>query len=146
MNKTQIESYLLVAVQFACAVFFFYFVLSTPLSLLSIFLITLAIANALWSIFTMHIGNFRLQPIPKDEAKLITTGPYRFMRHPMYGSVLIGMLGIAISMDTWFGYTVWTVLFVDLLIKLRFEEKLLLERFSEYKEYIKRTKKLLPFL
>ena len=146
MNKIQIESYILVAVQFLCAVFFFYFVLSTPLSLLSIILITVADTDALWSIFTMHFGNFRLQPIPKDEAKLIMTGPYRFIRHPMYGAVLLGMLGIAISMDTWLGYAVWAVLFTDLYIKLRFEEKLLLEKFSEYAEYMKRTKKLLPFL
>ena len=146
MNKIQVESYILTFVQFLCAVFFFFFALSTPLGLISIILITVAIANALWAVFTMHIGNFRFQPIPKEEIILITSGPYRFSRHPMYGSVLLAMLGVAISMDTWFGYAAWCILFINLYIKLRFEEKLLLEKFSEYKEYMKRTKKILPFL
>jgi protein-S-isoprenylcysteine O-methyltransferase Ste14 len=146
MNKIQIESYLLVTVQFLCAVFFFYFALSTPFGLLSIILVTGAIAIALWSVFTMHFGNLRLQPIPKDDAKLITGGPYRFIRHPMYTAVLLGMLGIAINIDLVLGYGVWIVLCIDLYVKLHFEEKLLLEKFSEYKEYMRRTKRLLPFL
>jgi len=146
MNKIQIESYLLVTVQFLCAVFFFYFTLSTPFGFPSVILITCAFAIALWSIFTMHFGNFRLQPIPKDEVKLVTGGPYQFVRHPMYTSVLLGMFGIAINMNSALGYGVWIVLFIDLYVKLRFEEKLLLEKFSEYQEYMKRTKQLLPFL
>jgi protein-S-isoprenylcysteine O-methyltransferase Ste14 len=146
MNKIQTESYLLVTVQFLCAVFFFYFILGTPLSLLSITLISISIAIALWAVLTMHFGNFRIQPIPKDEAELITSGPYRFARHPMYLAVLLALLGIALSMNSLLGYLVWLILFIDLFIKLRFEEKLLIEKFPEYRNYMKRTRRLLPFL
>ncbi len=146
VNKIEIESFILVTVQFLCIVFFFYFALATPLSLLSIIIITIAIAVALWSIFTMHFGNLRIQPIPKDDAKLVMNGPYRFIRHPMYTAVLLGMLSIAISINSLLAYAVWLILLIDLYIKLRFEEKLLIGKFPEYQEYMKKTSRLLPFL
>lgn len=146
MQKVQIESYSLVAVQFLCAGILIYDVLSLPLTVLPITMITAAIAIALWSVFTMRIGNIRIQPIPKTDAQLISSGPYRFARHPMYAAVLLAMLGLAITINSIFGYSVWIVLCIDLLLKLRFEEKLLMVRFPEYREYMDRTKKLLPFL
>jgi protein-S-isoprenylcysteine O-methyltransferase Ste14 len=129
VRKIEIESYILVTVQFLCIVFFFYFALATPLSFLSIIIITVAIAVALWAIFTMHFGNFRIQPIPKDDAKLVMGGPYKFIRHPMYAAVLLSMLGIALSINSFLAYTVWVILLIDLYVKLHFEEKLLKEKF-----------------
>ncbi|MFI5264772.1 MAG: methyltransferase family protein [Candidatus Kapaibacterium sp.] len=146
MEKLQIKSYLLVTVQFLCAVFFFYFIGATPLTLFPVILITAGIAIALWAMLTMRFGNITVNPIPKDEAKLVMKGPYAFIRHPMYAAVLIAMLGIAINIETWLAYGVWIILFVDLLVKMRFEERLLREKFSEYPEYIKRTKKVLPWI
>lgn len=94
----------------------------------------------------MHISNLRFSPIPKSSAPLITNGPYRFIRHPMYTAALFGMLGIAININALIGYGVWIVLLIDILIKLRFEEELLMEKFPEYQEYMNSTKALLPFV
>ena len=145
MQKLQIQSYLLVTIQFFCAVFFFYFVGTVTLTLLPVIMITAGIAIALWAMLTMRMGNFTVNPIPKEEAKLVTSGPYAFIRHPMYVAVLIAMLGIALNIHTVLGYGVWIILLIDLLVKLRFEEKLLLGKFPEYQQYRRRTKRLLPF-
>jgi protein-S-isoprenylcysteine O-methyltransferase Ste14 len=146
MQKEQIESFILVGVQFLCALFFFTFVGAAPLTLFPVILITSGIAIGLWAILTMRFGNFTVNPIPKDEAKLVTSGPYGFIRHPMYAAVLIAMLGIAINISSWLGFGIWIVLLIDLLIKIRFEEKLLLGKFSEYEEYMKRTKRIFPWI
>jgi protein-S-isoprenylcysteine O-methyltransferase Ste14 len=146
MKKIQIKSYALVIIQFICAGILLYFAFPLPLTLLPVTLITLAVAIALWAMLTMRMGNFTIIPIPKQEAKLITNGPYRFARHPMYASVLLALLGVVILINTWIGYTIWVLLFIDLYMKLRFEEKLLIEKFPEYEEYMKRTKRLLPYI
>jgi len=146
METQRIQSYILVAVQFLCAVFFFYFVGAAPLTLIPVIMITAAIAIALWAILTMRVGNITVSPIPKEEAKLVMSGPYVFIRHPMYAAVLIAMLGIAINIDSPLGYSVWVILLLDLLIKMKFEEKLLLGKFPEYEQYLKRTKRVLPWI
>ena len=140
------ESYALVAVQFLSAAILIYLTLHVPLNLFAIIMITIAIAVALWAILAMRMGNFRINPIPKEKAKLVTNGPYNFIRHPMYAAVLIAMIGIAINTGTWFSYILWFVLFIDLYMKMQFEEKLLLMKFSEYEKYMRRTKRFLPFL
>jgi len=146
MHKIQAESFALIALQFLCIGILVYLTLGISLSLVPVIMITLAVGIGLWSILTMRFGNFRIQPLPKKEAKLVTSGPYRFIRHPMYSAVLLGMLGITINIGSWIGYIIWLVLVIDFTVKLRFEEKLLIEKFSEYREYMKRTSRLLPFL
>ena len=146
MQKVQIESYILVTIQFFCAVTLIYLAFSFPLTLITVILLTIAVGIGIWSILIMQVGNFTVTPIPKQDAKLIMAGPYRFMRHPMYTAVILAMLGLAIQIHSMTSYIIWTVLVIDLLIKLRFEEKLLVEKFSEYKEYMKRTKRLVPRL
>ena len=146
MNKIQAESYSLVSLQFLCIGILIYLTLGIPLGLISVILLTIGIAIGLWAVLTMRFGNFNIQPLPKAEAKLVTSGPYRFIRHPMYSAVLVGMLGVALNSNSWLAYIIWLILLLDLSIKLRFEEKLLIERFPEYREYMKRTSRLLPFL
>ncbi|MDP4220144.1 MAG: isoprenylcysteine carboxylmethyltransferase family protein [Bacteroidota bacterium] len=146
MQKLETESYAMVGVQFLCIALLIYFLLGVPLAILTVIMITVATGLGLWAIFTMRFGNIRIQPVPKEDAQLISGGPYRLMRHPMYAAVLLAMLGVAINIGTWYSYVIWIILLLDLLIKLRFEEKLLLGKFPEYREYMKHTKRLLPWL
>ena len=144
MQRKEIKANVLVSVQFLCALFLVYSTFSVALAVIPAMMIAVAVVIGIWSVLTMLIGNLRFNPIPKTSAKLIMNGPYRFVRHPMYLAALIGMLGIAININSWVGYSVWTILVIDILIKLRFEEELLSEKFPEYQEYLKRTKILLP--
>ena len=146
MQKKEIKANVLVSVQFLCALFLVYNTLSVVLAIIPAMMIAVAILIGVWSVLTMRIGNLRFNPIPKTSAKLIMSGPYRLIRHPMYTAALFGMLGVALNINTPIGYSVWVVLLIDILIKMHFEEELLSEKFPEYREYVKHTERLLPFL
>lgn len=78
--------------------------------------------------------------------KLIQSGPYKYIRHPIYTGMMFGLVGTVLVLGE-----IWVVimLFVScfaLVLKSRSEEKLLISRFSEYGQYIAKSKSFLPFL
>ncbi len=85
-------------------------------------------------------------PYPKDDARLIDTGPYALVRHPMYSGGFVLGLGWALSVRSWLtvGYVV--VLFVFLDLKSRREETWLADRYPDYGSYQRRVRRLVPFL
>jgi protein-S-isoprenylcysteine O-methyltransferase Ste14 len=85
-------------------------------------------------------------PYPKDDATLIDTGPFAFVRHPMYSGGIVLGLGWALAVRSWLtvGYVV--VLFVFLDLKSRREERWLADRYPNYGSYQRRVRRLVPFL
>jgi protein-S-isoprenylcysteine O-methyltransferase Ste14 len=85
-------------------------------------------------------------PYPGDHAKLIVTGPYSLVRHPMYSGGILMAFGWAILVHSWLtlGYAVLLILFLD--VKSRREERWLCENFADYSAYQKRIRKLMPFI
>jgi len=82
----------------------------------------------------------------KENLKLVTTGPYAFVRHPIYGGMLLAMLGSAIGQSVF--WLLPLIAYGPFFIRnaLR-EEKLFSGQFPElYRAYEKRTKMLLPFV
>lgn len=106
--------------------------LPSPLTLLFLMLST---ALALWVIGYNKIGNWSVLPSPKKDAALITTGPYYFMRHPMYLSVMMGCLSGVLHNQSLTAFFAWLTLVIILNIKTRYEERLLSMHFKEYKQY-----------
>jgi len=100
----------------------------------------------LLAIVTMKLNNLRVQPIPKPDAELISSGIYNYIRHPMYSSVLLLMLPFVVSTPETISFVLYCLLITTLIIKLRYEEHLLLQKFPSYSEYMKRTYRLIPFL
>ena len=100
----------------------------------------------LWAIGTMGIGNFNVTPDVKHRARLVTGGPYRYIRHPMYTALLMGSLSLVLDAFSLLRLALWLVLFVDLLVKLNYEERLLSQELEGYSTHIQRTKRLIPFL
>lgn len=83
----------------------------------------------------------------KEDHELVTSGPYRYVRHPMYSGGLIACLGSAMVC----GGGAWIFLFVILgglfLWRVGAEDKLMARQFpKEFPDYKKRTKKLIPFV
>ncbi len=95
----------------------------------------------------MRIGRFNIQPEVKTEAKLITKGPYKLIRNPMYsGLLLVFGAGLFESFQL-IEVSVFVILTVVLLIKIKLEEKYLLLKFGErYSDYKKTSSRLLPYI
>lgn len=90
--------------------------------------------------------NLTVFPRPKEQARLVETGAYRFVRHPVYSGVLGMAFGWAFWVHGWLtiAYAVILLLFLDL--KSRREEQWLQEKFPGYAAYRLRVRKLIPFI
>jgi protein-S-isoprenylcysteine O-methyltransferase Ste14 len=79
--------------------------------------------------------------------KLSTSGPYRWIRHPLYSFGTLFFLSFALMADSWFIAAMAILAIFMLSIRLPNEEAHLIEKFGdEYREYIKRTGRYLPKL
>ena len=79
--------------------------------------------------------------------QLVTHGIYKYVRHPSYTGSILFWPGFTLLLNSVIGFIVMLLLIVLILIRLPFEEKMLLRAFGQqYVEYMKRTKKLIPFL
>lgn len=144
MRITGAKSSVLVLIQFACIVF----LMATTnwrASYPALFILFSGSLLLLWAVFTMRKSKLRVLAEPAQGARLITSGPYRWIRHPMYTSLIICMLSTIVLAPTFLRVLIWLALVVVLYIKLTFEESLLLERFPEYTLYQLNSYKLFPF-
>jgi protein-S-isoprenylcysteine O-methyltransferase Ste14 len=82
----------------------------------------------------------------KQEPDLVTNGPYRAIRHPIYTGLILGMLGTALA-TTLFGLIVAAVLTGFFVYSAVREERFLTSQFpGEYPAYLRSTKMLIPFV
>jgi len=104
------------------------------------------IALGIWGILIMRVSDFNIQPEVKSSS-LITTGPYKWIRNPMYVAVILFYLPIVIKHFKWINSLVFMALLITLLLKIKSEEEFLLERFGkDYSDYKKETKRFIPFI
>jgi protein-S-isoprenylcysteine O-methyltransferase Ste14 len=108
--------------------------------------IATAVLLLLWGVASMRRSRLRVTPIPAKDASLVTSGPYRFIRHPMYTSVLLGSVGLLVMDFGLLRLALLMLLILVLSLKLRFEEALLSRLFPDYPEYMRRTRMLIPFI
>jgi len=140
-----LKSFLFVFVQFLCIVVIVLFSDVLKLKLLNIIFIALFLLLGIWAIFVMK-NNFNIAPDINENSNLITKGPYKYIRHPMYLSVLGSMLFLIINNFNYITIIFGLILLLDLILKLSFEEKIFSNRFPEYSDYKKHTKKLIPYI
>lgn len=99
-------------------------------------------------ILSMKYHGFRINvfPDPGKNQVLITSGPYRYVRHPMYTSVIFITLIWILNEFSVIRLIVWIILVAVLHFKSEYEEKLLCEHFDEYRNYKLQTYKLIPYV
>jgi protein-S-isoprenylcysteine O-methyltransferase Ste14 len=85
-------------------------------------------------------------PYPKDEATLVTTGPYRLVRHPIYSGLIFAALGWALLRNGWLTLVYALILFIFFDIKSRREEQWLRQKYHDYAAYQQRVRKLIPLI
>ena len=109
-------------------------------------LLLLGALFGLWAIRHNRGDNFHIRPDLKEGCELITTGPYRFVRHPMYTSVMLMTLALAVAAPIYMEWSSLALLIVVLALKAVREERLWCEGSEEYKVYMKKTKRFIPFI
>ncbi len=144
MTNHQLYPKLLVFLQFALIGLMLLFLQGVSFIGILIFLI-----GAIVGIFALNhnkLGNFNIQPKMKENAKLITTGIYSYIRHPMYLSVLLMMLGVFVGSPSMVEAIFFILLTLVLVLKAKKEEAIWSSETQEYIEYKKRTKLFIPFI
>ncbi len=99
---------------------------------------------AVWA--RVHLGrNWSQAVMIKQDHELITTGPYRFVRHPIYTGILTGFLGVAVATTQVRGLLALALISAALWTKLRLEEKWMESHFgATYAAYAQRVPALVP--
>jgi protein-S-isoprenylcysteine O-methyltransferase Ste14 len=83
----------------------------------------------------------------KEDHELVRTGPYRWVRHPIYSGLLLGFVGTAISLSEWRGVAAVILAIFALLLKIRLEERWMIETFGNaYLRFRAEVKALIPFV
>ena len=105
----------------------------------------LAVALLLWARLTFGRRSFRVVATP-TEGGLVTSGPYRYIRHPIYASMWF--LGGACILSH---LTLWTAmsgaaLVTTGVVRIYCEEKLVAQKYPEYTDYASRTWRMVPYV
>ncbi len=100
-----------------------------------------------WAVCTLG-PFFRTVIVVLKDQPIIKTGPYKWIRHPSYTGAILIFSGLAITLGNLIGLIIVNVLVsTGYYLRILIEEQVLLSSFGqEYMDYIKETKKLVPFI
>lgn len=105
----------------------------------------LAVALTVWARLTFGSRSFHAAANP-TAGGLITTGPYRLIRHPIYTAVCIfGWSGILTHWSL-INALLGVLLFVGAVSRMLCEEHLIMEAYPEYRDYAQATKRMVPYI
>jgi protein-S-isoprenylcysteine O-methyltransferase Ste14 len=118
---------------------------SLALEIVGTVLLVSGLALAVWA--RVYLGrNWGMPMTQKQEPELVTSGPYQYVRHPIYSGILLATLGTALATNL-----VWLIVLVVIgayfIYSAKVEEGLMTDQFpSVYPGYMARTKMLIPFV
>ncbi|MBN1633384.1 MAG: isoprenylcysteine carboxylmethyltransferase family protein [Ignavibacteria bacterium] len=114
-------------------------------NIIFIILMFTAVFPSLWAVFHMR-DKIRFTPAPSKGAKLITAGPYKYIRHPMYATVIsVALLWIFIDFS-FLRLVVYLFIIINMIVKIYYEENILINSFEGYREYMTMSKRIIPFI
>jgi protein-S-isoprenylcysteine O-methyltransferase Ste14 len=91
-------------------------------------------------------GNWSITVEVKRRHELICSGPYRWVRHPIYAGLLLAFAGTALTIGQWSGIVGLLIVYVTLRLKSRVEERYMLDTFGDrYRQYQREVPALVPF-
>jgi protein-S-isoprenylcysteine O-methyltransferase Ste14 len=99
---------------------------------------------AIWSRVTLG-RNWSSVPQVKEQHELVVKGPYRIVRHPIYTGLILAVAGTGLAQNKGIWLIMVVLIFASYWLKIRVEERLMMETFpGEYPEYRRRVKALIP--
>ena len=109
-------------------------------------LTVLGLFGAIWA--RINLGrNWSGYVTYKEGQTLVTTGPYRYVRHPIYTSMILMFIGTILYYGSLIISVIFVILAINFILRTRKEEEIMIKLFGErYKEYMKRTKRLIPLI
>lgn len=116
------------------------------LGLVAVALVAVGLVVTIWARVTLG-GNWSGAVVVKEGHELVESGPYRFVRHPIYTGLLTMYLGTVLEAAIPLGYAAFVVVAAVLWGKLRREEALMARHFPDaYPQYAARVRALIPYV
>jgi protein-S-isoprenylcysteine O-methyltransferase Ste14 len=113
--------------------------------LIAITVQTLAVLLMVWARLTFGKRSFHASADP-TEGGLVTSGPYQFLRHPIYAAIFYFVWAAVLSHLSIINFCLGIVATAGVMIRIFSEERLLIVRYPEYISYAARTKRVIPFV
>lgn len=104
------------------------------------------LALGFWALWNMRRSPPNITPDVRPGATLVRSGPYRWIRHPMYATLMLMSLALVQNDPSALRWAVVVLLAAVFVVKLHYEERLLAAHFVDYPAYQKTTKRLIPFI
>jgi len=110
--------------------------------------VVLYLASMLFTLWVFRENSFAA-PVVKLQAeraqRVISTGPYAHVRHPMYSGMILFFAGVPLTLGSWWGLAMAPVFLVLFAVRIRIEERTLREGLPGYADYATRVRyRLLP--
>jgi protein-S-isoprenylcysteine O-methyltransferase Ste14 len=103
------------------------------------------VALLLWARLVFRRRSFHLAANP-TEGGLVTSGPYRYIRHPIYTAVCVFSGAGAVAHWSWAGALLGGLVVGSALLRVFCEEVLVTARYPEYRQYAATTWRMIPYL
>ncbi len=146
MRKIKTKDFLLVTIQFILLTIFYipFFsnVFQAPLIIKYVGAIVSILGFSIILIAILQLNkNLTPFPTPKENGSLINTGLYKYVRHPIYSGIFMAAIGIAFYTGSYWQLLISFILLILFYYKSKYEESLLMEKYNEYENYIKVTRR-----
>ncbi|PLX05102.1 MAG: hypothetical protein C0594_08245 [Marinilabiliales bacterium] len=146
LKKSAFLSYLLVGIQFTCIGLIGFVENGFPKSIFSFMSEIAGIVLMFWAFSVMTVKNVQALPDPKENAHMVSKGPYKRIRHPMYTSIFLMMIPMVIDYFNIWRLLILIVLIINQVIKLTYEENMLKEKYPNYSAYMKKSSRIIPYI
>ncbi|NRD24587.1 isoprenylcysteine carboxylmethyltransferase family protein [Winogradskyella litoriviva] len=114
-------------------------------NLLAIAIQSASVVLMIWSRITFGIKSFNASSNTIKE-KLVTNGPYKWLRHPIYAAIIYFFIGCLIAYPNIKTLIAVIVIVICTYVRMLLEEKELLIAFKDYAQYSKKVKRIIPFV
>ncbi|MHB1206814.1 MAG: methyltransferase family protein [Rhodospirillaceae bacterium] len=115
-------------------------------NIIAVVFVVVGLGFSVWA--RVHLAdNWSAAVTVKEGHELIRSGPYKYVRHPIYTGILIAILGSVVLADRWVAFLGLALMTASFVVKLRIEERFMADQFGDaYQLYKKEVAALVPGL